>query len=85
MKLMLLKFSFVLVFAFLSVEALAWTNDYVSVFKPIKEAKTVMELQKGIQKDFAYIRSVINFNEKKIIGLVKSEKDIKSTRSPAEI
>ena len=82
-----LKIVFLLVLFFFSAQGFAWTKgyDYVSAFKPVKKNKGIVELQRNIQKDIFQIRSMMNFQKKKIIGLMKDSGNTENKRAPAEI
>ena len=80
-----MKILFTLFFVFLSGQGFAWTNDYVSAFKPVKKVKSFAELQRGIKKDFQ-MHSLVGFEKKKkITDLVKEHKSSKEMRVPADI
>lgn len=70
---------------FLSSSALAWPEDYVSVFKPVQKVKNISEIQRDLKKDVFQIRSMMNFQDKKIIGLMEDSKPAKDAQAPAEI
>ena len=80
-----LKITFIVLFFLLSIPAQAWTTDYVSAFKPVKKNRSLSELQRDIKKDIFQIRSMVNFQGKKIIDVVKDRKNTKNTRFPANI
>ena len=84
---MILKIIFPLVLFFFSIQSFAWTKgyDYVSVFKPAKKSKSITELQRNIQRDIFQIQSMMTFQQKKIIGLMKNSEVSENTRAPADI
>lgn len=82
---LILKVIFILAFSLMGFQSFAYVDDYVSVFKPVKKSKNVLELQSNIKKDIFKIRALINFQEKKIIGFMKNEKNHETDRVPADI
>ena len=79
-----LKIIIISVLAFFSIQGFAWTNDYVSAFKPAKKTRSFSELQKDLKKDIFQIRSIMKSQKKKITGIIKKS-DKRSKRTPAEI
>ena len=81
-----LKHIFILAFFLLSTQSFAYTQDYVSAFKPVQSSGDVLQFNSNIKKDIFQIRSMMNLKEKKIIGLMEESDGIKSQqRIPAEI
>ena len=85
---LILKFAFLsFLFAF-SLKSFA--GNYVSIFKPGKQVKTLSEFKKDIQKDVLQLRSIMNIKDdkknleqKKTIELVRNRKT--SPKNPIEI
>ena len=81
-----LKITLILVFLLSGFQSMAWTKDYVSIFKPDKKSKTVSEIQMDIRQDILQIRSLMNLEKKKIISLIsKEEAPAEKAQKPADI
>ena len=75
---------FILVSFFLSMQSFAYESDYVSVFKPVKQNKSIAELQSNIKEDVSKFRAMIKPREqKKMAETIENTK--KASRSPASI
>ena len=74
-----LKIIFTFFLIFFSVKN-AFAGNYVSVFKPQKEVKTLSEFEEHVEKDVLQLRSIMNINKKtdlkksKTIEIVKDKK-----------
>ena len=80
-----LKLTLILTAFFLSTQGFAYTPDYASVFKPAQENKSVSEFQSNLKKDISKVRSLMNLEDKKVVGFMEDDENPKSERSPAEI
>ena len=80
-----LRIIFILVFFLSGFQSLAWTSDYVPIFKPAQKIKTVSEIQMDIKQDVFQFRSLMNLEEKKIIGLIVKERADTEKSKPADI
>ena len=76
---LVLKFAFLSFLLAFSLKSFA--GNYVSIFKPEKQIKTLSEFKEDIQKDVSKLRSIINtkdsrknLEQKKTVELVKLEK-----------
>ena len=83
-----LKISFISVL--LSFSFSSFASNYVSVFKPSKQVKTLSEFKEDIQQDVLLLRTIMNaednsenLDQKKTIELVKYKTT--NQKSPTEI
>ena len=84
----ILKISFL--YFLLSFSFSSFAGNYVSIFKPNKQAKTLLEFKKDIKQDVLQIRSIMSnrktetkLEQKKTIELVKYR--TASQKNPIEI
>ncbi len=79
-----MKFILTLSIFFLSSQSFAYTADYVPVFKQAKKS-SLTELSSNTKKDISKLRSIMNLQNKEMIGLMETDENSESKRSPADI
>lgn len=75
-----LKIIFISFLLFFSVKAFA--GNYVSVFKPQKQLKTLSEFKDHVEKDVLQLRSIMNINTTKDLNKTKTIEIVRDKKIP---
>ena len=76
---LILKLAFLSFLFSLSLKAFA--GNYVSVFKPGKQVKTLSEFKEHVEKDVLQLRTIMSVDEEKLLKQIKTIELVRNKNS----